>query len=70
MRDSFLGIWAAKRLPRRGSAFKQGGCPGVLVQIYLRARRTQRETTWYQGVASSETRVERGWVMQDSFRGI
>ena len=22
----------------------------------------QRETTWYQGLASSETRVERGWV--------
>jgi hypothetical protein len=34
------------------------------------ARRTQRETTWYHGVASRETRVERGWVMQDSFHGI
>ena len=40
--------------PDRGS-----GCPGVVC-----------ETTWYQGVASSETRVERGWVIQDSFRGI
>jgi hypothetical protein len=29
-----------------------------------KARRTQRETTWYQGVASRETRVERGWVMR------
>jgi hypothetical protein len=29
-----------------------------------KARRTQRETTWYQGVASRQTRVERGWVMR------
>jgi hypothetical protein len=29
-----------------------------------KARRTQRETTWYQGGASRETRVERGWVMR------
>ena len=41
------------------------------VQILPRkARRTQREITWYQGVASRETRAERGWVMQDSFLGI
>ena len=43
---------------------------GVPEWLQRYARRTQRETTWYQGVASSETRVERGWVMQDSFRGI
>ena len=30
MRDSFLGIGAAKRLPRRGAGFKQCGCPGVV----------------------------------------
>jgi hypothetical protein len=43
---------------------------GLVSKPQRYARRTQRETTWYQGVASSETRVDRGWVMQDSFRGI
>jgi hypothetical protein len=53
----------------RNSARNSVYCPRNS-EIYLRARRTQREMTWYQGVSSRETRVRRGWVMQDSFRGI
>jgi len=40
-----------------------------VVVLQLAPRRTQRETTWYQGVAPRETRVARGWVMRTSFHG-
>ncbi len=45
--------------PRRWLKF----LPVKLSSPHKKARRTQRETTWYHGVSDKETRADRGMVM-------